>query len=170
MKPNLIAAALVSLALIAPCFAQDETAPAPPPAEEATRERPDFDLSDIRDMLVDRDSPTQRADMRAPTVEERAQQIMGRHMRSCWQTPADLPDPDRLIVTLQFSLNEDGTLRGQPRVVQPRSYMFDRPMRTAVERAIRAVRQCSPYPFTADPMLANRYDVWDEFELAFRAP
>jgi hypothetical protein len=170
MKPNLIAAALISLAVIAPCFAQEGAAPASPPAEEATRERPDFDLSDIRDMLADRDNPARAVGMRAPTVEERAQQIMGQHMRSCWQTPADLADPDRLIVTLSFALNEDGTLRGRPRVVQPRSYMFDRPMRTAVERAIRAVRQCSPYPFAADPMLTNRYDVWDEFELAFRAP
>jgi hypothetical protein len=162
------AAALLTLALTTPCLAQESAAPAPA-TEAAPETRRELDLNDLAALLESQ--PSQRGSIaRLPTVEERAQDVLREHMRSCWQMPIDLPDPDRLIVTLQFALNEDGTLRGQPRVVQPRSYMFDRPMRTAIERAITAVRQCSPYPFAADPMLANRYDVWDEFELVFRAP
>jgi hypothetical protein len=168
MKRTLIAAALVCLTLIAPSFAQDGATPPPAPAEETTQQRPDFNFDALAAAIASGNALRRAA--RAPTVEERASQIMARHMRSCWQDPADLPNPERLIVTLRFQLNEDGTLRGNPQVVQPGSYIFDRPMRTAVERATTAVRQCPPYPFAADPMLTSRYDTWDEFELVFRAP
>lgn len=168
MKPNLIATVLVSLTLIAPGFAQDSGTPPAAPAEEAAQQRPDFDLDALADTIAEGNALRRAA--RAPTVEERAAQIMAQHMRSCWQSPSDLPDPERLVVTLRFELNEDGTLRGPPRVVSPRNYAFDRHMRTAIERAVRAVRTCAPYPFAADPMLADRHDVWDEQELTFRAP
>jgi hypothetical protein len=162
------AAALLTLALTAPCLAQESAAPAPA-TEAAPETRRELNLNDLAALLESQ--PSQRGSIaRLPTVEERAQDVLREHIQSCWQAPVDLPDPERLSVTLRFALNEDGSLRGQPRVVEPRAHMFDRTMRTAIERAIRAVRQCSPYPFAADPMLTSRYDVWDEFELVFRAP
>ena len=79
----------------------------------------------------------------------------------------ELPQSQRLVVTVAFELNEDGTLRGDPRVVSPRNYLFDPPYRTAIERALHAIRSCAPYPFSDDPILREHYDSWDELEMTF---
>src|SRR5829696_7520238 len=91
-------------------------------------------------------------------------------MRRCWRMPTNATPSQPLVVTVQFALNEDGTLRGRPRVAEPSSYAFDRPTRRAVESAIRAVRRCSPYPFPADPIAAEHYERWREMEFTFRSP
>ncbi len=94
------------------------------------------------------------------TIEARVQALSDAHMRRCWRMPADLPEPERLIVFIEFDLNRNGTLNGQPRVVSPRNYSFDAPMRVAVDAALRAVRQCDPYPFPDDPIVGEHYQVW----------
>jgi|CXWL01.1.fsa_nt_gi hypothetical protein len=99
--------------------------------------------------------------------EDRVRTILAEQMRRCWQMPIDLPNPERLSVTVAFELNPDGTLRGTPRVVSPRNYQFDAHYRTAVERAIRAIRECAPYPFPNDEIVGPHYGVWDELELHF---
>jgi hypothetical protein len=102
--------------------------------------------------------------------EDRVRTILTQTMRRCWQAPTDLPDPQRLVVVVAFELNPDGTLRGAPRVTRPANYQLDSPMRTAVERALRAVRECAPYPFPNDDIVGQHYDIWDELEVQFRAP
>lgn len=96
------------------------------------------------------------------TLEARAAALVQAAMRRCWRMPADLPDPERLIVVLEFDINRNGTLNGQPRVVSPPpgSYAFDQPMRAAVEAAQRAVRVCDPYPFADDPVVGDHYEIW----------
>ncbi len=101
-------------------------------------------------------------------LEDRVRALARAHMRRCWRMPVDLPEPERLIVTLEFDINRNGTLNGQPRVVSPRNYTFDAPMRSAVEAAQRAVRQCDPYPFPDDPVVGEHYDVWRRTEFTFR--
>ena len=101
-------------------------------------------------------------------LEDRARALARAHLRRCWRMPIDLPDPDRLIVTVEFTLNRNGTLNGQPRVTSPRNYTFDPAMRTAAEAALRAVRQCDPYPFPDDPVVGEHYDIWRETEFTFR--
>jgi len=102
------------------------------------------------------------------TVEARVAALVDRHLRRCWRMPDDLPDPDRLVVTLAFQLNRNGTLSGQPRVVSPRNYTFDAPMNEAVNRAMRAVRQCDPYTIlTDDPIVGPHFDIWREQEVTF---
>jgi hypothetical protein len=175
MKPNLIAAALASLALIAPCFAQETGAgeaalaggPAPataetPATEQTPAERPDLDLSELADMLR-----SGRA-MRAPTVQERAGAMLRTHIRSCWEMPRDLAEAQP--ITVLVSLNEDGTLRRQPRVVSPANADIDRPTLSSIRSAFRAIRDCAPYPMATDPALASQYNSWRELELVFRAP
>jgi hypothetical protein len=81
--------------------------------------------------------------------------------------PIDLPDPERLVVTVEFDLNRNGTLNGQPRVTNPRNYTFDPYMRVAAENALRAVRQCDPFPFADDPVLRDHYELWREPEVTF---
>ncbi|UPT62065.1 MAG: hypothetical protein M0D54_17060 [Hyphomonadaceae bacterium JAD_PAG50586_4] len=101
-------------------------------------------------------------------LEDRARALARAHLRRCWRMPADLPDPDRLVVTVEFDLNRNGTLNGQPRVTNPRNSTFDPAMRTAVEAALRAVHTCDPFPFADDPVVGERYDVWRRQVYTFR--
>lgn len=96
---------------------------------------------------------------------------MQRSMRTCWRMPTDLPDPHRLVVTVAFELTREGQLNGEPRVTSPaRIGFFDLAMRSAVNRAVSAARNCAPYSFHEDPVLTDHYDVWRAQELTFRAP
>jgi hypothetical protein len=101
-------------------------------------------------------------------IEDRARALIRAHMRRCWRMPIDLPDPDRLVVVVEFDLNRNGTLNGQPRVTSPRNYSFDAPMRTAVDAAVRAVRACDPYPLPDDPVVGEHNEIWRNQVYTFR--
>lgn len=67
-------------------------------------------------------------------------------LKNCWPDVQDLPNPERLVVTVKMQLNQDGTIRGDARLVRPRRVAIgDRAMKQAVERALRAARRCAPY-------------------------
>lgn len=172
---------------------QDETvqaepdpapSPTPTPPQPQRRQNSEFDLSAVARM-VDKQSdhgqrrtPGEHADRNqqgaglgtaeVASLQDRVRALARAHFRGCWRAPVDLPDPDRLVVTVQFSLNRNGTLNGQPRVISPTNYTFDAPMRTAVEAALRAVRMCDPYPFADDPVVGDHYEVWRDTEYTFR--
>lgn len=162
-----------------------EAVPAEQPRPQPQRQRnDDFDLASIARMVDKQKDPGrervegERADRtqrgagpgtaNAVALEDRARALARAHLRRCWRMPVDLPDPDRLIVTVRFSINRNGTLNGQPEVVSPRSYSFDPAMRTAVEAALRAVRVCDPYPFPDDPVVGDHYEIWRDTEFTFR--
>ncbi|MGE0595812.1 MAG: cell envelope integrity protein TolA [Hyphomonadaceae bacterium] len=164
-----------------------EEAPAPtpePPPERRQQREDEFDLAAIARLVDKQREPGRerndgaRADRNqraagpgtadAVALEDRARALARAHLRRCWRMPVDLPDPDRLVVTVEFSLNRNGTLNGQPRVTSPRNYTFDPAMRTAAEAALRAVRQCDPYPFPDDPVVGEHFDIWRETEFTFR--
>ncbi|WP_395646117.1 hypothetical protein [Terricaulis sp.] len=158
------------------------TAAAPPRRQPP---RPAFDLNDAEAGLRDyaaREGRQRREGERADrnqtgaglgteertTLEARVQALARAHLRRCWRMPIDLPDPERLVVQVEFDLNRNGTLNGQPRVVTPRNYTFDPEMRTAVDAALRAVRTCDPYPFADDPVVGDHYEIWREMDFTFR--
>jgi len=101
-------------------------------------------------------------------IEDRGAALVRAHMRRCWRMPADLPDPERYVVTVEFDLNRNGTLNGQPRVTSPTNYTFDPYMRRAVQEAVRAIRQCDPYPFPDDPIVGEHYELWRNQIYRFR--
>ncbi len=75
-------------------------------------------------------------------------------LRNCWQLPGGGGGSEIPVVTLRWRLNPDGSLKGAPQVEDVGSG----PMyQVAVETAIRAVYQCSP--FTLPP---DKYDAWKE--------
>lgn len=85
----------------------------------------------------------------------------------CWQTQSLIgaPEPEKLIVRLEFELNEDGTLRSQPRTVNgiEISLSGNQFWKMAEQVAVRAVIACQPYDFLA----RERYHIWREMELNF---
>jgi len=167
-----------------PTEAEERPAPAPTPAPRQPQRSDDFDLDSVAGLINREREPGrrqndgQRADRtqqgaglgtaEVAAIEDRVRALARAHMRRCWRMPVDLPDPDRLVVTVQFEINRNGTLNGQPRVLSPRNYTFDPAMRTAVEAALRAVRVCDPYPFPDDPVVGEHYDLWRETEFTFR--
>jgi hypothetical protein len=166
-----------------PTEAQEASAPAPTAPQRARQD--DFNLDDIAAGLINREQEKgrrrqegQRAERTQSgaglgtaervAVEDRAGALVDRHLRRCWRMPDDLPDPERLIVTLSFQVGRKGALVGQPRVVSPRNYTFDPPMAEAVNRALRAVRQCDPYEILSeDPVVGEHFEIWREQEVTF---
>lgn len=166
----------------------DEPQPAPAPTPTPRRQQEprsdEFNLADISG-LIDRERNNgrrqqegQRADRNQrgaglgteerASMESRVASLMDRHLRRCWRSNEDMPDPDRLIVTVAFQLDRNGALSGQPRVVSPRNYTFDQYMNEAVNRALRAVRTCDPYDFlTTDPVVGPYFEVWRDQEVTF---
>lgn len=159
--------------------------PAPSPTPTPPRERPRQQQDSFDEFLRNFDTKTgrrqeegERADRtqrgaglgtaEAVAIEDRARALIRAHMRRCWRMPIDLPDPDRLVVTVEFEINRNGTLSGQPRVTSPRNYSFDAPMRTAVDAAVRAVRACDPYPLPDDPVVGEHYEIWRTQVYTFR--
>jgi hypothetical protein len=85
----------------------------------------------------------------------------------CWQTQALIgaPEPEKLLVQVQFELNLDGTLRGQPRVANALQIGLsgNQFWKVAEQVAVRAVVACAPYDF----LTPERYDTWREMQLNF---
>lgn len=85
----------------------------------------------------------------------------------CWQAQALIgaPQPEKLLVQLEVELNRDGTIVGQPRVLNALqiSLSGNQFWKVAEQVAIRAVISCQPYDFLA----ADRYAVWKEMQLNF---
>jgi hypothetical protein len=173
--------------------AQDQTTPVPapvptpapaPPQQRAQRQDDTFDLAAVA-RLVDRSRQTgrQRSEGAASdrtqqgagpgsrdvvSLQDRARALARAHLIPCWRMPIDLPDPDRLVITVQFELNRNGTLNGQPVVTNPRNYTFDPNMRIAAEAALRAVRTCDFSFFSDDPVVGDHYEIWRQTEFTFR--
>lgn len=164
---------------------ESEEASAPTPTPQQRRQRnDDFNLDAVAGLLDKQREPGRRRQegvrddrnqqgaglgtAEVVAIEDRARALVRAHMRRCWRMPIDLPDPDRLVVVVEFDINRNGTLNGQPRVTSPRSYSFDAPMRTAVEAAVRAVRSCDPYPLPDDPVVGEHFEIWRTQVYTFR--
>lgn len=162
---------------------QTEVAPTPAPAPRQRQQNDSFDLSSVAGLLDKQREPGrernegQRSDRNqrgaglgtaeVAALRSRVVALSQRAMQRCWRMPVDQPDYERLVVTLQFDLDRNGNLRGNPRVVSPNNYTFDPPMRVAVDLAMRAVRTCDPYPFPTDPILGDHYEEWSQIEFTF---
>lgn len=75
----------------------------------------------------------------------------------CWDDVVDLPFPETLNVRLSVKLNQNGTVADVGLIEPARAPIGNAPMRTAIDRAKRAVRKCAPYNLPDDD-----YDLWRE--------
>ncbi|MBX3431365.1 MAG: hypothetical protein KF779_17400 [Hyphomonadaceae bacterium] len=163
-----------------------EEEPAPAPAERPTpqrRQNDEFNLSSVQDLVNhDRQAGRRRTDgersdreqqgaglgtAEVAALQDRVRSLAQRALARCWRMPTDRPDPERLVVTLEFELDRNGNLRGPPRVTSPRNYTFDPDMQYAVNNAVRAVQTCDPFPYATDPVLADHYETWGRIEFTF---
>lgn len=83
-------------------------------------------------------------------------------VQECWNVRdfAGSADADKLRATVRFSLNQDGSLAGNPSITSssggPLSRLF-------ADRAVQAIQKCAPYTF----LPRNKYTNWRNMSLNF---
>jgi hypothetical protein len=87
-----------------------------------------------------------------------------RRIYGCWNlTGLAYADPAEMRTVIQFRLNRDGTVAGQPIVVEAPAGQF---FQAAPERAIQAIYRCAPYT----ELPPEKYDGpqgWNEIRMNF---
>ncbi|MBA4164278.1 MAG: energy transducer TonB [Erythrobacter sp.] len=107
-------------------------------------------------------SSRQSDDRRIPASEIGASaraslvQSISRQIKPHWNAPSGV-DAELLVTELAFELNEDGTLRGRPRVLRQSGITESNRPQAALhaERAIRAVQLAAPFDLPAE-----YYNAW----------
>lgn len=133
-------------------------APAPRPtaaARPAERQRPA--ASRIGSDFLDGAGNADTRETRSPATRAGPQALAGirsaitRQIKPHWSAPQGV-DAEKLVTVLAFSLNEDGSLNGRPRVVSQSGVTDANAAQKALhaERAIRAVQLASPFDLPRD--------------------
>ncbi|MGP0061403.1 MAG: cell envelope biogenesis protein TolA [Beijerinckiaceae bacterium] len=88
-------------------------------------------------------SPTANASKMSPSLMAQMEGWFQDRFQSCWTTPITDPSGPRYVPMVRVPLNLDGSLSGEPVLVNPPS---DPAWRALAESAVRAVRKCNPLP------------------------
>lgn len=94
---------------------------------------------------------------RKTTLPDTLLQELTAQTKRCWAVPSGWSDPQQVTVTLRFQLKPDGTLDGDPAVVEFPATPIGA---ASAKSAIAAVTQCGPYRLPAD-----RYEQWKDIQL-----
>lgn len=155
---------------------QARATPQPQPRPEPTPEQPQeqFDVDKLTAMLdqpaTEPAAPTPQPQEMQPTlgspdatasVRMTANELdaLRARLAQCWNPPIGWVDPAEVRVVLILSLNADGSVNGQPQIVEAPQGQF---ARQAPESALRAVRRCAPYILPPE-----KYDAWREVKVTF---
>jgi colicin import membrane protein len=95
---------------------------------------------------------------RAASLSQSEIDALRAQIQACWNPPAGAVDGKDLIVKVRLMLNQDGTLSGEPSVVNRGDGAFQ----IAAESAMRAIRRCQPYKLPI-----AKYEVWKDVEVTF---
>lgn len=86
--------------------------------------------------------------------------MMKRAVSPCWRVQTGMQGADQLVVELEVRLKPDGSLDGEPRVLQRHGGAL---FADAATNAVRALQQCAPYNLPR-----NLYrDGWDHMVVTF---
>ncbi len=77
----------------------------------------------------------------------------------CWNPPVGVAEAKDLVVIVKFALNRDGSVSGEPTVVNHGAHAL---FQIAAESATRAVRRCQPFRLPA-----SKYEAWRDVEVKF---
>lgn len=86
--------------------------------------------------------------------------MMKRAVSSCWRVQTGMQGADQLVVDLEVRLKPDGTLDGDPRVMNRRGGAL---FADAAINATRALQQCAPYDLPKDLYKGG----WDHMVVTF---
>lgn len=87
-----------------------------------------------------------------------------RQIQPCWNFPAGAQDAGSLRVLIRIRLNRDGSVRGEPKVLDQTRFVGDRRFRVAAEAGIRALKnpRCSPLELPRE-----KFDQWKVLTIDF---
>jgi colicin import membrane protein len=141
--------------------------------EAKKREEQKFDLDKI-EALLDKRAPQRQAvtgevpnptpslgatAANAPQLSQNEIDLLRAQLMACWNPPVGLAEARDLIVIVRFALNRDGSVSGEPMVVNHGSSSL---FQVAAESATRAVRRCQPFRLPA-----SKYEAWHDVEVKF---
>jgi outer membrane biosynthesis protein TonB len=142
--------------------------------EAKKREENKFDVDRIQAALLDKRAPQRQAlagtmvnptpslgapAANAPELSQNEIDALRAQLMSCWNPPVGVAEAKDLIVIVRFALNRDGSVFGDPTVVNHGSNAL---FQIAAESATRAVRRCQPFRLPA-----SKYDAWRDVEVKF---
>jgi len=120
--------------------------------------------------------PTKPTDYEGPTAGERqghdtvlsARQqdlllsMINRQLEPCARLPGGGGGPDTPVVNVRFQLNQDGSLNGEPVVINRQNTPL---FLIAADASVRAIKQCAPFQLPPD-----MYGAWSTVTWAFDWP
>lgn len=86
--------------------------------------------------------------------------MMKGKVRDCWRVQTGMRGADRLVVEVEVKLEPDGSISGEPRIVNRRSAAL---FIDASNNAIRALKQCAPYDLPQELYKGG----WDHMVVTF---
>lgn len=96
-------------------------------------------------------------------ISQTVQDSIRQQLYKCWSIPAGAKDAEKLIVTIEITLNRDGSLIDAKFTSATRAKMVETFYRAAAESAMRAVKMCSPLK----DLPADKYEGWSWMEFNF---
>lgn len=172
----------------APIIPEKKPEPKPEPPKEKPKPQPKNDELDLDALskLIDKEKENeQQARPQTPSeTAETAEQAraavgagdrlsasmeakMKAAVQRCWNVNSIIgaPEPEKLVVVIDFELNRDGSLASSPRVANELQINLsgNQFWKVAQREAINAVVKCAPYDFLPQ----DRYETWKEFKLIF---
>jgi outer membrane biosynthesis protein TonB len=146
-------------------------------ASAAPAAPPEFDLAAASSAATGADSGGRRAPQLASRGKAARQgqagggtQLTGdleaalrAQIKRCWAEPADMSNPQSLIVTVSIELGIDGRLIRNPVLVSPSSRAGASPrLLVAIDNALYATSACAPFNLPPD-----RYETWRQVRFTF---
>ncbi len=147
-----------------------EPKPRPKMVAQAPKKQADTFNPDKIAALLDKDKAAAEPEKQEPSLGGTTASIDARmtaneldalraRLAQCWSPPIGWTDPSEVRVVLMLSLNPDGSVNGNPDVLQRPGGRYEQ---AAPESALRAVRRCAPY--TLPP---EKYESWKQVQITF---
>jgi hypothetical protein len=106
--------------------------------------------------------PNQHAARMSPSLSASLDQWFTDAYLSCWSPPPMAPEGERYVADVRVIFNPDGSLSGQPQLLNPPK---DPAWRAHAESAVRAVLKCNPLHLP--PQYAPYFEQWKSKTIHF---
>lgn len=118
-----------------------------------------YDGEKARGVTVPRQNQNLEPAPQTRMTSEYLQQLRD-HLGRCWDVPASIRGRSELTITTQFQLNRDGSLAGEPIVLNRSSNPL---FMEASRSVVAAIRKCQPFAFLPAPA----YEEWRQVIVDF---
>jgi len=111
--------------------------------------------------VLDQSASQRLSGANVPKLSQSEMYLLYGQLQACWAPPIGVAEAKEPVVVIRFALNRDGTLSGEPSVVNKGSTPL---FQAAAESAMQAVRRCQPFRLPT-----SKYEAWREVEVNFDA-